>query len=77
MSPSVHVTDRYAESPHGAEARFVVGQDPQGHWVAVEVHGWAGGLFRSRGDAVHFAVHETQRRPDAVSLSADLIELRL
>lgn len=77
MSPSVHVADRHPESPDGAAARFIVGQDPEGHWVAVEIHGWAGGLFRSRGDAVHFALHETRRRPDAVSLSAERIELRL
>jgi hypothetical protein len=57
--------------------RFVVGQDPQGRWVAAEIHGLAGGLFRSRADALHYANDATDRRPDAVVISADRVELRL
>lgn len=58
-------------------ARFVVGQDPEGHWVAIEIHGRAGGLFRTRQAAFDYAVGETDHRPDAVLLSADRIALRL
>ncbi|GJD57473.1 hypothetical protein [Methylobacterium dankookense] len=58
-------------------ARFIVGQDRCGHWVAVEVHGRAGGLFRSREAAIGFAADETGHRPDAVLLSGTRIELRL
>ncbi|MCJ2095543.1 hypothetical protein MKK67_24025 [Methylobacterium sp. J-072] len=72
MSPTLHII-----APAGETARFVVGQDPEGHWVAVEIHGRAGGLFRSREAAVDYAVGETDHRPDAVSLSAERIELRL
>lgn len=57
--------------------RFVVGQDPQGRWVAAEIHGLAGGLFRTRADALHYASDATGRRPDAVVISLDLVELRL
>ncbi|SFG93950.1 hypothetical protein SAMN05192565_11847 [Methylobacterium gossipiicola] len=60
-----------------APSRFVVGQDPQGFWVATEIHGLAGGLFRTRADALHYATDATEHRPDAVVLSADRIELRL
>lgn len=56
---------------------FVVGQDPQGRWVAVESHGLAGGIFRSCEDAIHYAVGETRRRPDAVRLASDRIEFRM
>lgn len=56
---------------------FVVGQDPQGRWVAVESHGLGGGIFRSCKDAIHYAVGETDRRPDAVTLASDRIEFRM
>ena len=58
-------------------ARFVVGQDPEGRWVAIEVHGRAGGFFRSRKDAVDYAADETGHRPDAVILSGERIALPL
>ncbi|WP_348625428.1 hypothetical protein [Methylobacterium sp. 77] len=56
---------------------FIVGQDHQGRWVAVEIHGLGGGLFRSCRDAIHYAAGETPCRPDAVPLSAERIEFRL
>lgn len=58
------------------ENRFVVGQDSMGRWVAVEVHGRGGGLFRDRQSALHYAAAETGRRPDGVLASAEMIELR-
>lgn len=60
-----------------AAAQFVVGQDPAGRWLAIEIHGRAGGLFRSRQDAVDYAEDETGHRPDAVFLSSAHLELRL
>ncbi len=63
--------------PAPADARFVVGQDPEGRWVAFEVHGRAGGLFRSRRDAIDYAQDETGHRPDAVRLSGERVALRL
>lgn len=76
MSPTVQVVTR-AESPAGDEARFVVGQDREGRWVAIEIHGRAGGLFRSREAAVGYAEDETGRRLDGVFLCAERIELRI
>ncbi|GJE60082.1 hypothetical protein MPOCJGCO_2192 [Methylobacterium trifolii] len=77
MPPILHVAAIHAEAPAGGAARFIVGQDHAGRWVAVEVHGRAGGLFRSRDAAVHFAAYETGHRADAVSVSPDRVELRL
>ncbi|WP_092042203.1 hypothetical protein [Methylobacterium pseudosasicola] len=76
MSPIIHVTTPVI-APAGEAARFVVGQDPEGHWVAIEIHGRAGGLFRSREAAFDYAVGETGHRPDAVQLSAERIALQL
>lgn len=56
---------------------FVVGQDPSGRWVAIETHGLGGGLFRSRKDAVHYALAETLRRPDAILIASGPVEFRI
>jgi hypothetical protein len=58
-------------------SRFVIGRDGHGCWVAVEVHGRAGGLFRTRQAALHYAVEATAHRPNAVRIAADRIELRI
>ncbi|NEU13149.1 hypothetical protein G3T14_13520 [Methylobacterium sp. BTF04] len=65
------------EATRPPSTSFIVGQDPQGHWVAVETHGLGGGLFRSRHDALHYAVDLTGHRPDAVVIATDRIELRI
>ena len=36
----------------GTPLSYLVGQDGEGHWVAVETGGRAGGIFRSRQDAI-------------------------
>ena len=72
MSPTIHVA-----APAGDTARFIVGQDPQGRWVAVEVHGLGGGLFRTRHDAIHYATDATHHRPDAVAISSEQVALRI
>lgn len=60
-----------------APMQFLVGQNRQGCWVAVEIHGLGGGLFRTRTDAVHYASDETRNRPDGVVVTGDLVELRV
>lgn len=77
MSPTLQVAAIHADASATDADRFIVGQDPEGHWVAIEIHGRAGGLFRSRKDAVHYAEDETDHRPDAVLLSGACIELRI
>ncbi len=56
-------------------ACFIVGQDAEGHWLALEQHRRAGGLFKTRQDALHFAELETAHRPGAVQVAA--LPLRL
>ncbi|MGY2048142.1 hypothetical protein [Methylobacterium sp. JK268] len=67
----------HAASPRASLPAFLIGQDHLGRWVALATHGRAGGLFRSRRDALHYAEGETGRRPDAVALSAEPIEFRI
>lgn len=57
--------------------RFIVGQDHQGHWVVIEPHGLAGGIFVSRDAAFDYAEFECGHRPGAVQLAAEPIELKM
>lgn len=63
--------------PRADPSHFVVGQDRHGRWIAVETHGLGGGIFRSRRDAVRYALAETLHRPEAVTLCDDRIEFRI
>lgn len=56
---------------------YVVGRDPHGFWVAVEIHGRSGGLFRSREAATDYAAFETGRRADAVRVMSEPVTLRI
>jgi hypothetical protein len=63
--------------PIGAGAhQFLVGQDSEGHWLAVETHGLGGGMFVNRAAALHYALSETGKRPGAVSMAPQPIALR-
>jgi len=76
MSPALIVRASPAASGGQEQSCFVVGQDSRGRWVAVEIHGRGGGLFRDRQAAFHYASAETGRRPDAVLVSGERLELR-
>ncbi len=56
-------------------AAFLVGQDGEGHWLAVETHGLGGGIFKSRDKAVQYARDETHRLPGAVRFVEEPIRL--
>lgn len=56
---------------------FLVGQDGEGHWLAVETHGLGGGIFTTKDAALHYARGETGRRPEAVALVAATILLTM
>ena len=56
---------------------FLIGQDGEGHWVAVEIHGLGGGIFRNRDSAVHYARDESRGRPGAVRLVAEPLRLAI
>ena len=58
-------------------SHFVIGRDGRGCWVAIEVHGRAGGLFRTCQAALHYAVDATAHRPNAIRIATDRIELQI
>ena len=62
---------------HAQIPDFVVGQDHSGHWLAIETHGLAGGLFASREAALHYAMEEAHRRPEAIHIAGEPIEFRV
>ena len=65
-------------APDAAPApSFLIGQDGEGHWVAVEIHGLGGGIFRSREGAVHYARDESRGRAGAVRLVAERLALAI
>jgi hypothetical protein len=60
----------------GPQRRFRVGRTREGRWVAVETSGARGGLF-SRAAALHYAESETDRRPGAISIWPEPLELKI
>jgi hypothetical protein len=62
-------------SPHALS--FFVGQDRAGRWVVVEPHGLAGGIFVNRKAALSYAAFESDRRPGAVTLAKECLDLPL
>lgn len=56
---------------------FSVGRDREGHWLALESTGRSGGIFASRQAAVHYATMETERRPGAVRVLDQPLELEI
>jgi hypothetical protein len=65
-----------ARPPSGA-ARYVVGRDREGHWLALETQGRGGGIFVSREAALAYAGFETGHDPHGVSESPDPIAFDL
>ncbi len=67
MSAAVRIVQPAANFRDSPAPRFVVGQDAQGHWVAMDADGREGGLFSSREAALKYVAGETGRsRPTAV-----------
>lgn len=48
------------------QVRFVIGKDDSGRWIAIDQDDRTGTPFSNRAAAVHFAVHESNHRPNAV-----------
>ena len=64
--------------PHQRSASltdYLIGQDVEGHWLAVETHGRGGGIFADQGAALRYAVAETGHRPRAVRVTAQRLRL--
>ena len=76
MSTQLH-SNTTANSTSTQTASFIVGQDREGHWLAVETHGFGGGIFRTRDSAYRYARDECHRRPGAVRLVDEPISLMI
>ena len=74
MKPSAEVP-LPAAFPSADVAAFLVGQDREGHWLAIQASGKRGGMFTSKEAAVHYARDQTERRVGAVRFVA--VPLRL
>ena len=77
MLTPVTAKDRPGASDLETKLAFIVGQDREGHWLAVETHGFGGGIFRSRDIAAHYAREECHRRPGAVRFADEPISLSI
>jgi hypothetical protein len=62
-------------SPKSPPSRFIIGQDRQGHWVAVDSAGREGGFFVSREAALKYVAAETGRRRGAARFSSKPLSL--
>ena len=60
-----------------ATPEFMVGRDREGHWLAVETHGRAGGLFVNQEAALRYAAFESEHRSGAVQVVNEPLALRL
>jgi hypothetical protein len=56
-------------------SRFIIGQDDQGHWIAMDYQGREGGIFASREAALKYVAAETGRRRGAALFSAKPLAL--
>ena len=54
LSPATRMEARHS----GSRLQFIIGQDPEGHWIPAEVCKRCGGIFVSRDAAVKYAVSE-------------------
>ena len=66
MLDHMHVDLQNSVPSFESQVTFLVGQDGEGHWLAVETHGLGGGIFKSRDKAFRYARDESHRLPGAV-----------
>jgi hypothetical protein len=58
-------------------SRFFIGTDRRGNWVVRDQAGLCGGLFVNRSEALHFAMLENGRRPQAVIMVPGILEFSI
>ncbi|RYX87978.1 MAG: hypothetical protein EON84_18305 [Bradyrhizobiaceae bacterium] len=64
--------------PPSSRPIFVrIGQNSRGQWVVQEQSGLFGGLFKSRIDAVRYALFENGHHPETIIETAGLVELNM
>ena len=63
--------------PLSRSSRFFIGTDRRGNWVVRDQVGLCGGLFVNRSEALHFAMLENGRRPQAVIMVPGILEFSI
>ena len=58
-------------------AHFIVGRDGADHWVVIETHGLAGGLFTDKATALRFAREESRSSQDAIEIADYRLDFRV
>jgi hypothetical protein len=69
MALALHAEEPPQPFRKNAPSRFIIGQDDQGHWVAMDSQGREGGFFVSREAALKYVAAETGRRRGAALFS--------
>jgi hypothetical protein len=67
--------DEPPSSSSSKSSLFLVGRDSHGHWVVQDQNHRRGGLFIDRAEALKYAMFENGRRPHAVIMVPDVLEL--
>jgi hypothetical protein len=57
--------------------QYLVGRDRAGFWIATDMEGSNGGLFKDKAAALHYAGLQTALLPGAVRLIDEPLELRI
>ena len=63
--------------PTSTAGLFLIGRNSRGNWVVRDRAGRRGGLFIDRTEALRFALFENGRRPQAVLMVPEILELDL
>ena len=77
MPSTLQVAAIHADAAVVDPAQFLVGQDREGYWVAIESHGRAGGLFRNCEAPVEYVKDETGHHPGAVLICEERVTLQI
>lgn len=57
--------------------QYLVGRDLAGYWIATDMNGFNGGLFKDKVSALHYAGLQTALLPGAVQGIDEPLELRI
>ena len=63
--------------PLSRSSLLFIGTDSRGNWVVRDQAGLCGGLFVNRSEALHFAMLENGRRPQAVIMVPGILEFSI
>jgi hypothetical protein len=64
-------------SSGGSKSPLLIGRGSRGEWVVRDQSGLRGGLFVNRTEALKYAMFENGRRPEAVIMVPETLELDL